>query len=600
MKHRHEFDYTEGDVIEHRYVLGREVGRGGMGSVHKAYDEKLERPVAIKFLDPRLLADSNAVLRFQREALAAGHIGHPNICDVRDRGETDEEVPFIVMELLEGQSLADVFALEERLPPVRLGELMLQVLSALHAAHEKKIIHRDLKPENIFVTRGPQGEEWIKLLDFGISKFFYDDDNMKLTSTGVVLGTPYYMSPEQAGGSSNIDQRVDLWAVGAILYEGLTGVMPFPGSNYNEVVVGIIMGDLVPPIAVVEGLPEEFDAIITRAMAREIEDRFSSATEFASTLREVIGAPDERLSLPMKMRAPTEVSRSAITMPDSVPEDPEEDPALAETRASGESQAVLISASMTEKVVHEEVVAESETPEEDLSDGVVWEEAAPESVTHEEVTLEAIEPTPLEAIEPTPKRRRSRLATVAAAAVVTFVAAGGAISYLSRGEDRTEEPLLVEPATSPGDPTGEVVAPVEPPPLVNVRLIGLPEGASATFADLPVKGGVVQGAEGQEGELVIEAEGYEPLKTELTLAKERVVDLDNMLRRVKASGADTSSRRGSEEENRTRRPAKRPRPVVGPDGTQLVTEYEEDSPAEEPSRPAEGQGDVSVTTDYEE
>ena len=255
-----------------------------MGFVFKAWDELLERDVAIKFLEPGLIQNPTAVTRFQREALAAGRIGHDNICDVRDRGVTDAGLPYIVMERLEGVSLEDLYDREAPIEKVRLTRLVLQVLSALEAAHEKGIVHRDLKPANIFIVQNSAGEEQIKLLDFGISKFLSESIGAQVTRTGTVIGTALYMSAEQAMGEAGIDHRSDLWAVGVIFYEGLVGVPPFRGKGYNRVISNILLNDPPEPSVMEPDVPMELDAAIMKALHKDRDERYADAAEFADVL----------------------------------------------------------------------------------------------------------------------------------------------------------------------------------------------------------------------------------------------------------------------------------------------------------------------------
>jgi serine/threonine-protein kinase len=285
-------------VVATRYEIEGELGRGGMGVVYAAKDRLLERPVAIKLLFPDRAGAPEAVARFQREAIAAGRIGHEGICDVRDRGETEDGAPFIVMEKLEGRPLSSVFESEGPIEPMRLARLMRQVLSALSAAHGEGIIHRDLKPANIFVTRTPDGEERIKLLDFGIAKFTADQVSTELTRSGTVLGTPVYMSPEQALGQREIDGRADLWSVGAVMYEGLCGKTPFSGDNYNAVIASILTKDPVEPSVIVPEVPLRLEAVVLRALSKEPGDRHSSAAELSAALMDALGEPGGEAQAP--------------------------------------------------------------------------------------------------------------------------------------------------------------------------------------------------------------------------------------------------------------------------------------------------------------
>ena len=282
----------DGTVVASRYRIVRELGRGGMGAVFEAFDVNLERVVAIKFLDPELTKSDESIQRFQLEAIAAGRIGHENICDVRDRGETDEGMPFIVMEMLDGEELAELECRLGRLPPGRAVEIVLQVLAALEAAHDKGIVHRDLKPENIFLTSDSNGRLRTKILDFGVSRFLDESASIRLTRTGNVLGTPCYMSPEQARGMQDLDQRCDIWAVGVILFEALTGQLPFNGENYNEMIAKILMEDPLEPGMIVPSLSESLEAVVMRALEKDPDDRFSSAHEFAEQLRGALEHPD--------------------------------------------------------------------------------------------------------------------------------------------------------------------------------------------------------------------------------------------------------------------------------------------------------------------
>jgi serine/threonine-protein kinase len=280
-----------------------------MGAVYEAFDRKLERPVALKFLDPGLIEDAESVSRFQREALAAGRIGHESICDVRDRGETENKVPYIVMELLDGEPLAWVMIRERKVDPGRIGRLMLQALSALEAAHRAGIVHRDLKPENLFVTKSVEGLERIKILDFGISKFLSETIGKRLTRTGTVMGSPIYMSPEQAAGSKDIDHRTDIWSVGVIMYEALTGKEPFDGENYNQIMLSIITTTPTEPRVIVPEIPEPIEQVVLRAMAKDRDERYQTAAVFADALRAALEEAGEEPSLIIPV-TPSPVSRA--------------------------------------------------------------------------------------------------------------------------------------------------------------------------------------------------------------------------------------------------------------------------------------------------
>jgi len=268
-----------GQVLGGKYRALRILGEGGMGSVYEAEHVALHRRVAVKVLHPQQAKKKASVQRFQNEAHVAGAIGHPNICEVYDMGELEDGSPFLVMELLQGETLAERIASEGALPFDDIIDVITQVLSGLVAAHEKGIIHRDIKPENVFLTVRPGLPAMVKLLDFGISKVAGAEE-LHLTRTGMVMGTPFYMSPEQARGDRSLDNRVDLYATGVMLYECLTGRRPFHASNYNALLMQILTTDPRPAREVRPAVPEGFEQVISRAMARDREKRYQSASEF--------------------------------------------------------------------------------------------------------------------------------------------------------------------------------------------------------------------------------------------------------------------------------------------------------------------------------
>ena len=295
-----------GQTVGGRYRVKGVLGEGGMGTVYDAEHLGLSRQVAIKVLSPAQAKKRVAVKRFQQEARAAGAIGHPNICEVYDLGLLDDGSPYLVMEKLVGQTLADRIGKEGGLPFDEVVEVIVQVLSGLVAAHEKGIIHRDIKPENIFLARRVGSPPIIKLLDFGVSKmmpeFQTGEDALDLTRTGMVMGTPYYMSPEQARGERNLDGRVDVYACGVVMYEAIAGKRPFLAPNYNALLLAIINTLPRPLRELRPKTPPELEAIIATAMARNRADRFPSAKHFLRELAPPAQAPiaegSGRLPLP--------------------------------------------------------------------------------------------------------------------------------------------------------------------------------------------------------------------------------------------------------------------------------------------------------------
>jgi serine/threonine-protein kinase len=273
-----------GRTICEKYIVRAQIGEGATGSVLLAENLDIRRRVAIKVLAPAFAADQEAVLRFQREAQATAIIGHDNIVDVLDMGRTEEGAPYIVMEHLEGETLARLLDRSGRLDPGPAIEIVLQVLAALSAAHAVGIVHRDLKPSNLFLTARGAGATCVKVLDFGVAKFADAiDGSLGLTEQGFTLGTPNYMSPEQARGRA-LDGRSDLYAVGVILYEMLSGCLPHDGATRNEVIASLLTRSPRGLREVAPDVPEGLAAVIERAMDPDPERRFSSAKELRSAL----------------------------------------------------------------------------------------------------------------------------------------------------------------------------------------------------------------------------------------------------------------------------------------------------------------------------
>ncbi|HEU5077380.1 MAG TPA: serine/threonine-protein kinase, partial [Polyangiaceae bacterium] len=263
----------QGLVLAGRYRLLHQLGQGGMGSVWTAEHLALHSLVAVKLLDEQIAKNPDAVERFRREAQAAATLRSAHVVQVLDYG-VDGTTPFLVMEALKGEDLAARLQRSGRLEPMALFEIMQQVARAVGRAHEAGIVHRDLKPENVFLV--DEGDhEIVKVLDFGIAKSVAPGFAPSATRTGVTMGTPYYMSPEQAEGKREVDHRTDLWALGVIASECLTGVRPFDGQTFGELLLNICARPAPVPstLAVV---PPYFDAWFAKATDRDPARRFSS------------------------------------------------------------------------------------------------------------------------------------------------------------------------------------------------------------------------------------------------------------------------------------------------------------------------------------
>lgn len=274
-----------GDVIADRYEIDLLIGEGGMGAVYSATNVATGTRVAVKWMHPRQAGDPDAIARFQREAKAAGRISHPNVVSVLDFGQ-DSGSWFMVMELLDGEPLSSVIEGSMLIPVADAVDMVLTALRGLAAAHAEGVVHRDLKPENIFLCRGEHGGfAQTKVLDFGVSKLLSSDPaELRLTQTGAVVGTPYYMSPEQVRGVKDLDERVDVYAMSVILYELLSGRPPFVADTYTALAVEIATGVAPNLCEVRPDVPADLADVIAMGMARSRKKRFPSVTDLAMAL----------------------------------------------------------------------------------------------------------------------------------------------------------------------------------------------------------------------------------------------------------------------------------------------------------------------------
>jgi serine/threonine-protein kinase len=296
-----------------KYRIVRLIGRGGMGRVYEALNTTIHKRVAMKLIDHDLAKNEEANARFQREALAASAVESPYIVQIFDAGQTDDGVPFIVMELLPGADLGRRLKEQGRLPLDQALLMGAQVLKGLHHAHAAGIVHRDLKPDNVYLVERDDEPVAIKLLDFGVSKIARATDSplKTLTRQGTVVGTPYYMSPEQAQAFPDVDGRTDLYSLGAILYECLAGRPPVEGQSYEQVIVNICVKDIPDVRTFNPDVPASIAALIHKALGREREARFANAREMFDALAE--SAPEGlKNSIPSAMRISAKPSTPAV------------------------------------------------------------------------------------------------------------------------------------------------------------------------------------------------------------------------------------------------------------------------------------------------
>jgi serine/threonine-protein kinase len=283
-----------GQTLGGRYLVTRKIGQGGMGAVYEATHTLIGKRVAVKVLLEKYAQREAIVKRLKQEAQLASSVGNEHIIDITDFGTTEDGRTFVVMEFLDGESLAECLGRETQLPEQRILRIASQACSALAAAHAKGVVHRDIKPENLFLLKRKE-QDFVKVVDFGISKSLRasgeDEETTRLTQTGMVLGTPLYMSPEQARGDDELDQRVDVYALGVIMYEAAAGRVPFIGNNYLSVISQVLNEEPKPLRELRPELSEEFDAVVMKAMSKDVKERYASANDMLADVTSLLDDP---------------------------------------------------------------------------------------------------------------------------------------------------------------------------------------------------------------------------------------------------------------------------------------------------------------------
>lgn len=280
-------DPLVGTMLKDRYRILSVAGKGGMGMVYEARHEAIDRRVAIKMMLPEYASDEKSYDRFRREAKLASQISHPNIVAIHDFDKTDDDMPYLVMDYIEGESLADVLKREGQLPVNRFIHVFTQVCDALETAHRKGIIHRDLKPGNIMLINTGGEIDFVKILDFGVAKIAHGagEESQKLTQTGEVFGSPIYMSPEQCRGE-DLSPRSDIYGLGIVMYETLTGKLPLAGKNVVETITKHLHS-MPPPFAEARTdlyIPERVEAAVFAALQKDPNMRQASMAEVKEML----------------------------------------------------------------------------------------------------------------------------------------------------------------------------------------------------------------------------------------------------------------------------------------------------------------------------
>ena len=304
-------DLGQGSTVAGKYRLERLIGRGGMGSVWAARHLQLDTLVAVKFIDS--VSDTkDARVRFEREARAAAQLRSPHVVQILDHGIDDDERPYIAMELLEGEDLGERLRRTPRLSLQATATIVTQAAKALRRAHDGGVIHRDLKPGNIFLARFDD-DEVVKLLDFGVAKLRYNElaPGVQMTQTGVIFGSPSYMSPEQARGNRVIDHRTDLWSLAVIVFRCITGSKPFEAGSIGDLVIKLCIDPLPMPTKIATDLPPEMDRFFERAFARDPDQRFQSAAALALDFEAIVARAAATASPAVVAIAPAPASAPA-------------------------------------------------------------------------------------------------------------------------------------------------------------------------------------------------------------------------------------------------------------------------------------------------
>ncbi len=287
----HEVDPILNSTIGN-YQVTRKIGEGGMGSVYLAEHPLIGKKVALKVLHAEFASNQDVVTRFFNEAKAVNDIQHPNIVDIIDYGVIPSQrgdMVYFIMEHLAGNPLEDVIAEQSPLSPERALHICAQVADALAASHNSNIVHRDLKPDNIILVKHRSTDDFVKLLDFGIAKLTGDQPGSSRTRTGIVMGTPAYMSPEQCEGKGNIDKRTDVYALGVVLYQMITGRVPFEGEGYGEILVQHLTQAPAPPSTIRGVIPPHVEAVCMKALEKSPDARYQCMEDFMAALTDPVG-----------------------------------------------------------------------------------------------------------------------------------------------------------------------------------------------------------------------------------------------------------------------------------------------------------------------
>ncbi len=538
-----EVERTVGSVVAGKYRLIRVLGRGGMGVVYEAEHTMTRRHVAVKILHAHHRQTGDAAKRFINEAQAAGRVSHPNVVEVLDAGEDVDQSLYLVLELLHGHDLATLLMRTRQIDVADTITIVAQVLQALAVAHSQGIVHRDIKPENIYLTQSVTGDQLVKILDFGISKAMNPGDSQALnvTQTNTTVGTPHYMSPEQARGERTLDARADLWAVGVVLYECLAGKVPFDGESYNDQIVKVIT-EPHPPLSQFD-VPYELSQIVDRALEKDRSRRYLKAADMLADIRQFIERHREYASVPLHvLKAPHNLPEPPSPIA-SVPPRPPTDAQFDFGSDTVRSPAIVSLYDTTNEDVPTTVRAIDSD-----HDGSRLTPLAGARRTESPATV----PPPSRASEPRragpaalfsgPNRERN--VAIAAGLVAFAILAGGLTAFLASRQSSS-------------------ASREQPSATVTFQFVGIPNGARLVVGETPIFGSstafVPRGSSPVPVE--ISAPGFEPLRFEIIPTENHTIPVQ------------------------MRPAASSPPPAVAPVGANPTSPAIVPAPAPSPSRP---------------